>query len=51
MKVLGKAIAVYVNYMIIGTGIALGAKTAETTYENGLGDKIIKASKKLFQSK
>ena len=51
MKVLGKAIAVYVTYMIIGTGIVLGAKTAETIYENGLGDKVTKASKKLFQGK
>ena len=51
MKVLGKAITVYVTYMTIRTGIALGAKTAETTYGNCLGDKVIKASKKLFQSK
>lgn len=51
MKFVSRTIAVYVTYMIIGTGIVLGAKAANTIYENGLGDKITKASKKLFQGK
>lgn len=51
MKVVSRAIAVYVTYMIVGTGIVLGAKAANTIYENGLGDKVTKASKKLFQGK
>ncbi len=51
MKFVGRVIATYVTYMIVGTGLVLGAKAAETIYENGLGDKVTKASKKLFQGK
>lgn len=51
MKFVSRTITVYVTYMIVGTSIVLGAKAANTIYENGLGDKVTKASKKLFQGK
>lgn len=51
MKVVSNIIATAIVYTVVGTSLALGAKIAETVYENGLGEKVTKASKKLFQSK
>lgn len=49
MKFVGRVIATTVTYAVIGVGLVLGTKAAETMYENGLGDKVTKVSKKLFR--
>ena len=51
MKLVSGVIATVVTYTVIGAGLVLGTKVAQTVYENGLGDKVTEASKKLFQRK
>lgn len=51
MKLVSSIIATTVTYAVIGAGLVLGTKAAQTVYENGLGDKITDVSKKLFQRK
>lgn len=51
MNFVKNTIAIVFTYTIIGAGLVLGTKAAQTVYENGLGDKIANGSKKLFQRK
>ena len=51
MKFVSNVIATTVTYAVIGVGLVLGTKAAQTMYENGLGDKVTEVSKKLFQRK
>lgn len=51
MKIVSNVIATMFVYTVVGAGLVLGTKAAQTVYENGLGDKVAEASKKLFQRK
>jgi hypothetical protein len=51
MKLVSGIITATATYMVVGAGLVLGIKAAQTVYENGLGDKIAEGSKKLFNRK
>lgn len=51
MKLVKGIIATTVTYTVIGAGLVLGTKVAQTVFENGLGDKVTEVGKKLFQRK
>ena len=51
MKFVKNVITMTVTYAVIGAGLVLGTKVAQTAFDNGLGDKVTEVSKKLFQRK
>ena len=51
MKFVSGVVATIVTYTVIGAGLVLGTKIAQTMYENGLEDKVKNASNKLFHRK
>ena len=51
MKFVSGVVKTIVTFAVVSAGMVLGTKAAETVYENGLGDKIKEASRKLFHHK
>ena len=51
MKFVKGIAATTIVYTVIGASVVLGTKIAQNLYENGLGDKVTKLSKKLFPEK